>query len=347
MSSIDYRDIIEITLPDLAKQLAKLIAPIGQDHDFEYRVKHHGHYTKHVYLAPVPWQSSWRDQVDWTKAFHRTVAKVTGADGKSGHEYTYNPIRLVGVDRPPGTNPDVVDECYITFRNLRVVDVLNQEYGPLDTIPTGPPTVTTKSYPNDSSSPLTKELETSEKSWTQLDESWQVAVESEFSQTIKAGSELYGVESETSFKLTAGYQQSQEKSGGKEASSTDKSTTVIKPYSRLDVVQTEQPVKLSQNIVVTGGLECEIVWGLRRCYDETSATLEKMLNVFRGLGANNDFLTAWFSDLSHTAPEDDLDKVKTPVVTINLGISDVPADQFTIATRQRPLGHGDDDDAGN
>ncbi|MDE0011573.1 MAG: hypothetical protein OXU36_10515 [Candidatus Poribacteria bacterium] len=343
MSSIDYRDIIEKTLPALAKQLAMLMEPIGKDHDFEYRVKHHGHYTKHVYLAPVPWQNSWRDQVDWTKPFHRTVRKVVGADGQISHEYTYNPVRLTSDSRPPNTLPDIVDECYITFRNLRVLDVLNQEYGKLDTTPTGTATTSVKTYPNDSPEPVTKELETSEKSWTQLDESWEVAVESEFSQTIKAGSELYGVESETSLKLTASYQQAQAKSGGKESSNMDKSTTTVDPFSTLEVVQTEQPVKLSQSIIVTGGLEVEVNWGLRRCYDETSATLEKLLNVFRGLGADNDFLTAWFSEDDHTVDEDKLEMVKTPVVTIDLGISDVPADQFSVAFRQRPIRSDDID----
>ncbi|MDE2848211.1 MAG: hypothetical protein OXO51_16030 [Gemmatimonadota bacterium] len=337
MSSIDYRDIIDKTLPNLARQLAMLMTPIGKGHEFTHRVKHHGHYTKHDYEAPVNEQNSWRDQVDWTKPFHRTVKKITGPDGAVAHEYTYNPVRLVGVNRPPGRNPDIVDECYITFRNLRVKDVLNQEYGPLDTRPTGPATIHTKKYPNDSPEPVTKELETSSTEWTQLDESWEVAVQSEFSQTIKAGSELYGVESETSFKLTAGYQQAQAKSSGKEDTDTDKSTTTIDPFSVLEVVESEQPVKLSQNITVTGSLECEIQWGLWYCFDETSPTLEAMFNVLRGLGANDAFLNEWFSDPKHAPTEARLASIKTPVVTINLGISDVPADQFSITTRQRKL----------
>ena len=337
MSSIDYRDIIDETLPNLARSLGMLIEPIGKGHEFTHRVKHHGHYTKHDYEAPVDWQNSWRDQVDWTKPFHRTVRKVTAADGTTTHEYTFNPVRRSDVTPPTGRRADIVDECYVTFRNLRVKDVIDQEYGPLDTTPTGTATIHTKSYPNDSPEPVTKELETSSTEWTQLDESWEVAVQSEFSQTIKAGSELYGVESETSLKLTAGYQQAQAKSSGKEASSTDKSTTTIDPFSTLEVVESEQPVKLSQNITVTGSLECEVEWGLAACFDETSSTLETMFNVLRGLGANNAFLNAWFSNPVHAPSEARLKLIKTPVVTINLGISDVPADQFSITTRQRPL----------
>jgi len=332
MSSIDYRTIIERTLPELAAELSKLIKPIGQNHDFEMRVKHHGHYTKHVYLAPVPWQESWRKQVDYTKPFHRKVSASA-----NGHEYTYNPVRLAGVTRPPGTTPDIVDECYITFRNIRVVDIIDQRFGPLDTIPTGPSVSAVKKYPNDSPEPATKTLGLSETSWTEWGKDWEAAVSSELSQTIKAGSELYGVESETSLKISAGYSQSGSKAGGKERSSSDETTTTVRPFSILEVVQSQQPVKLSQDIIVTGKLECEIEWGLLRCFDETSTGLSKMLDVFRGLGSDNEMLTEWFSNPDHCPTEDQLAAIQVPTVTINLGISDVPAEKFEVRFRQRPI----------
>lgn len=324
MSQIDTRKLIEETLPDLAMQIArKCLYPIGEGTDWR-----------------TPQQSSWRSQADYSRPFHRTVEP----DGKGGYQYIYEPYRRPDAPdyRFRGRNGTLCTECRIGFYNLRVTEVLNTTYGPLDKVPAGPAVVSTKRYPNDSGEAVTKHINLTHKDWTDWSTSWELAVESEIEQTLKAGSEFYGVESETRLKISASASKSGSQGGGSETSQTDDTTTVIKPHSVLEVVTTKQPVKISQNIVVTGKLECSIDIVLMECWGESCSTFEQLLDVFRGVGAGNSRIRGWFSNPSHTIPEVVLESLTRPTVTIDIGLKDVPGDHYEQATRQRPLQPGDE-----
>lgn len=326
MSSFDERKLIDHTLPELAMTLAKHVVPIGEGTDWR-----------------TPQQSSWRSQADLTRPFFRIVE---GGGGK--YTYIYCPYRKPGATvykwkaggkhHVQPRDPQIARECQIKFYNLRVTDVIDRRYGRLDKANIGPAEVSTRSYPNDGPGEQTLDLGTGKKQWIEWSSSWEVEVASEIEQTIKAGSELYGIESETKIKISASASTGGEKSGGEEQDSSEQRHTKINPYSILDVVTTRQPVEVSQDIVVTGQLECSVDIVLIECWGEANATLEQLFNVFRGLGAGNDRLREWFSDPTHTVPEEDLQAIKRPTVTLNIGLKGIPAESFEQATHERPIG---------
>lgn len=319
MSEIDYRQIIDTTLPKIAAEIMeKCLQGIG--HGVDYR---------------TTTQSSYGTQADYSRPLYRETNKLD--DGS--YEYVYMPYRKPDAPnyRFKGRNPRIANECRMAFRHLRVTDIIDRKYGPLDKVPNGALEVDTESHPNPSPEPVHYAIQEGVKDWTEWGQNWELAIESELSQTIKAGSELYGVESETSLKVTASASTGGEKKGGTEKHEDHDARTIIEPNHQLDVITKRQPVLVSQDITLTGTLEfsCDVV--LEHMWGESLATYAALLDMFRGVGAGNERLRDWFSDPSHEIPEDVLNSIDVPVVTINLGMHGVPADDVTQETNQYPL----------
>ena len=318
MSGFDTRKLIDHTLPALARELAPLVAPIGEGIDWR-----------------TPQQSSWRSQADLSRPFRRTTQKAEGG----GYVYVYSPYRKPGAPHYGfgGRDGTIARECQIKFYSLRVTDIVDRQYGELKRVNAGEPIVDVDSRENDG--PHTDEINLSSgrREWDDWGGHWQAAVSASLEQTIKAGSELYGIESETKLSVSASAETGGTTGGGRE-DTTDKSrATKISPYSILDITTTRQPVRISQEIKLTGTLDFAVDIVLDQCYGEACGSLDQLKNVFRGLGAGNDRVRAWFSDPRHAVAESALKALMTPTVTIDVGIKDVPGERYTQATKERPI----------
>ena len=322
MSGFDTRKLIDETLPQLARELAPLVAPIGEGHDWR-----------------TPQQSSWRSQANLSRPFHRSTEKAEGG----GYVYIYSPYRMPGAPHYGfgGRDSTVARECQIKFYGLRVTDIIDRQYGEIVKVNAGDPVVDVDSRPNDTPHEDEFKLASGRREWNEWSSNWKVAIESSLEQTLKAGSELYGIESETKISLTASAETGGESSGGREDTTDKERTTKISPWSTLDITTTRQPVKISQEITVTGQLDFAVDIVLDQCYGEAASSLEALKNVFRGLGAGNDRVRAWFSDPRHAVAESVLDALMTPTVTIDVGIKDVLGESYTQATKERPIKKGD------
>lgn len=318
MSSIDRRQIIEDTLPRIAKELMQMcLKGIGEGQDYRTTT-----------------QSSYNSQADYSRPFHRVVN-----ESADGYEYVYMPMRKPDAPnyRFSGRNPSIANECQVKFRNLRVTDIVKREYGSIDKSPAGSPQVSTISYPNDSPEPLELAFSSGTTEWTEWGSNWQVAMESEIEQTITAGSEVYGIESETKVRISASAETGGEQSGGSEKTEEAASSTTVQPYHVLDVTISRQPILASQKVLLVGTLDFEIDVVLEHMWGERCANWNALLDVFRGLGAHNDRIRDWFSDPSHCIPESVLESITRPTARIDIGLSGVPADDITQTTRQRPV----------
>ena len=317
MSEFDTRKLIDTTLPALASQIAPLIAPIGEGTDWR-----------------TPQQSSWRTQADLSRLFFRQVDK-----SGDGYVYIYSPYRKENapVYNFGGRNPEIATECQIKFYNLRVVDIIDRQYGALNQSPAGPGRSSTKRIPNDSSEPLEKNLSHTDRQWTEWGESLSLLLEAEIEQTVTAGSAAYGVESETKLRVRSEVDKESSEGGGSETTDTDESKTTIKPFHALEIVTTRQPVNINQDVTVTGTLECDIDLVLDQCYGEACIGFNAMMNVFRGIGAGNDRVRDWFANPNHTVAEAVLKEIERPTVTLNIGLRGVQGQSVEQSFRQRPI----------
>lgn len=314
MSEINYRQIIQETLPRLALDIAHLIKDIGRGVDYRTTT-----------------QSAWRSQADLSKPFHLQTEQAA-----KGYEYIFSPRRKSDAPNYGRTGP-IAHECQIKFRNLRVTDIIDRQYGELDQSVSGSPVVTTREYPNDGPHEFDQTLEFSDEAWTEWGTNWGLAVETELEQTIKAGSELYGIESETRFKISASAETGGEKSGGQKRTESESKTIPISPYSILQVTTTRQPVQISQQVIVTGTLDFEVDIVLMHMWGENCQNFEALLNVVRGIGAKNDRIRSWFSNPAHTIPETVLKAIERPLVTIDVGLQGVPGESITQSNKEIPI----------
>lgn len=321
VGTLKYASLVNQELPALAVQLARLCAHIGDGEDWG-----------------APTQSSLRTQVDWSRPFERSEQP----DAAGGYVYSFNPYRDPSATPYvwKGRDPRVVNEFIIRFSKIRVVDIISQRYGPLDTAKDGPPDVSVQKYPNDTPDAVDKEVEYSTQSWTDWSRSWALALETEFSETIKAGSEAYGIESETQFKVDVNANTAASKAGGSSSGNRDLTKLTIDPWTELDVLTSRQPVSISQSCVVTGAMDLQVEIELLFCYGETAAGLDDFLDLFRGIGASNVRIRDYFADPSHVLPESDLKAVKRPAVELDLGIDDIPGTQFTQELKTSSISHG-------
>ena len=322
MSTLDRRKLIDDTLPKLSAQIAPLVAAIGEGIDWR-----------------TTSQSSWRSQADLSKGFNRDVQE----DGNGGYVYIYRPYRKPGVDvyhgdfLPGRSGREVVKECQIKFYNLRVTDIIDRQYGPLDQSPAGQARSTTRKIPNDSPEPITKNVSHEDKQWTEWSESLGLLLEAEIEQTVKAGFAAYGVESETKLRVRSEVDTESSQSGGSEVTDTDSTSTIVRPFHNLEIVTSRQPVNINQNVVVTGELECDIDIVLEHCYGEACVGFDRLLDVFRGIGAKNSRVRSWFSNPRNTVDEHILKSIQRPTVTLDIGLKGVQGMSVEQTFRQRPI----------
>ena len=289
---------------------------------------------------------------DYDKPFLYDRAVVMPDDLGGGTGYRYAPVNKEGKKVNPGR---------IIFHNLRLKDISDIEVGELDVadVESKSKVITLDEYQNDGPrdfrrrTEVEKEIETSkEKSF-----GWMVSAELRIRMTQRVGvsMEVFEAGGELETELTT----RAEKRGDEEWRQSDRrrETTeneyYVSPYHDWTLT-TEQSVKnISQDVFITGVLECQILieypgWGYHNF-----RSLEDLRNAFTGFLPQAGFVGNWFADPDNSISLQTVNDWEQPELTLNCPIkgqrtrySKAVSKQRPIPGREKLLEQSDEDDDG-